>query len=150
MTKFIVHTMLWQNIIKLHEISFAGYLIMTQFVEFKQFKGYNSSLSSDKCKMHPSVISCMKFQKSVTYLWLILVILNQFKGDYSCISEASLTKLYMQHSIMIYTSCKFHEMLFIGYLVMALDQPENYINPSLKGDKKNWFKGEGHKQNFWM
>ena len=78
----------------------------------------------------------MKFQKSVTYLWLILVILNQFKGDYSCISEASLTKLYMHHSIMIYTSCKFHEMLFIGYLVMALDQPENYINPSLKGDNK--------------
>ena len=39
----------------------------------------------------------MKFLSMVTLSWLILLILNQFKGNNSCITEASLTKHDMHH-----------------------------------------------------
>ena len=62
----------------------------------------------------------MKICSVVTYLWLILWILNQLKGYNSCTTEASPTNLNVhQHTIVIYTYFKFHKILFISYLVMA-------------------------------
>ena len=62
MTKLNGHCrgMLIQNCCKFHEIAFGGYLIcLTQFVDFKQFRG-NNSLHTEvilaKCKTHPCVI----------------------------------------------------------------------------------------------
>ena len=64
----------------------------------------------------------MKFSSGVTKLWLIVWILNQFKGYNSRTTEASMTKLDMHLIvIVILIQHKFHEIPFNSYLVMAPD-----------------------------
>ena len=62
----------------------------------------------------------MKFCSVVTQLWLILCILNQFKGYNSCTTETSdeTWRVSARYGdIYLY----FHEILFSSYLVMARD-----------------------------
>ena len=52
-----------------------------------------------------------------------MLILNQFKGDNSCITEIILIKPDLHHCFMMICICfKFHEMLLNGFLVMAMDR----------------------------
>ena len=64
----------------------------------------------------------MKFCQLVTYLWLSLLILGQYKGNNACTTNAILTKLDMHQCIMvIYIHIKFHQIPMIEYLVITLD-----------------------------
>ena len=50
-----------------------------------------------------------------------LQILNKFESNNSCSNNAILIILYVYHYVMmIHIQFKFHEILFIGYLVTAL------------------------------
>ena len=72
-----------------------------------------------------------------------LLIVNQYKGNNSCTSDAFLTKLKVhQRIVVIYIHIKVYQIPLIGYLVMAPDghdewaegHGENYIPPPPAGD----------------
>ena len=73
----------------------------------------------------------------VTLLWLILLILSQFRGNSSGTTKASLTKIDVDHFIIvIYFHFEFHEIQFGGYLVMAPDrQTEGLLERQTNGRK---------------
>ena len=59
---------------------------------------------------------------SVYLVMVYFIVFGQFKGNYSCITEASLGKLDVHQSIiMIHIYFQFHEILFSGNQVMAPD-----------------------------
>ena len=56
------------------------------------------------------------------YLWLNVLILNQYKGNNSGIIDDIQTKFDVHQGIMVICiPIKFHQILLIGYLVMAPD-----------------------------
>ena len=83
---------------------------MTQLIIWilNQFKDYSlctTGASLMKRDVHHRLIviyiifvSFMKFISEVTYLWLIVWIINQFKGYNSRTTKASLTKLDVHHT----------------------------------------------------
>ena len=89
----------------------------------------------------------MEFCQLVTYLWLNLMSLNQYKGNNSCTTDASLIKFDVHQRIMVIYTCihnMFHRIPLTGNLVMATDgydgwmdrHEENYIPPPSARDNK--------------
>ena len=75
---------------------------------------------------------------------LNLLILNQYKGNNSCATEAILTKLDVrQRNMVIYIHIMFHEIPVIGYLVMSSDGRDKRTGGRNDGQT------DGHRENYF-
>ena len=80
-------------------------------------------LYANPCYGHTNSLHFMEFCQLVTHLWLNLLILNQYKGNNSCTTDAILTKLDLHQCIMVICiHIKFHQIPLTGYLVVAPDR----------------------------